>query len=177
MEEHLLVKRCLKGKASAQHMLYDRFKGRLFGLCLRYADSEEEALDLLQEGFIKIFRDLHQFRGDGPLEAWMRRVVVNSAISRLRKKKWIREADFDWDQLPDQVEEAFQERMDAEELILLIQRLPKGFRTVFNLYAVEGYSHQEIAQFLGIAESTSRSQYQRARKTLQEWIRKQEMSE
>ncbi|MCB0631306.1 MAG: sigma-70 family RNA polymerase sigma factor [Saprospiraceae bacterium] len=177
MEEHLLVKRCLKGKASAQHLLYERFKGRLFGLCLRYADSEEEALDLLQEGFIKIFRDLHQFRGDGPLEAWMRRVVVNSAISRLRKRKWIRETDFDWDQLPDQEKEVFQDRMDAEELILLIQRLPKGFRTVFNLYAVEGYSHQEIAQFLGIAESTSRSQYQRARKTLQEWIRKQEVSE
>jgi RNA polymerase sigma-70 factor (ECF subfamily) len=171
MEEHLLVKRCLQGKAQAQRLLYERFKGRLFGLCLRYADSEDEALDMLQEGFIKVFRDLHQFRGEGPLEAWLRRVVVNAAISRLRKKTWVKETDFDWDQLPEQVEEYTPDSMDVEEVIRLIQQLPKGFRTVFNLYAVEGYSHREIAQILGIAESTSRSQYQRARKMLQEWLK------
>lgn len=173
MEEHLLVKRCLQGKTTAQRMLYERYKGRLYGLCLRYAESEEEALDLLQEGFIKIFRDLHQFRGDGPVEAWMRRVVVNSAISRLRKKSWIKETNFDWEQLPAEEEDYFPDTSEAEEVVMLIQQLPKGFRTVFNLYAVEGYSHKEIAEIMGIAESTSRSQYQRARKLLQEWLRKE----
>lgn len=171
MEEHLLIRRCLKGNATAQKQLYERYQRSLFGLCLRYARSEAEALDFLQEGFIKIFRDLPNFRGDGPLEAWMRRVIVNTAISKLRRKSWIREEHYDWESIPAEEERADPDGLDAEQLIELIRQLPDGFRAVFNLYAVEGYAHKEIAQILDIAESTSRSQYLRARKLLQERIR------
>lgn len=171
MEEHLMIRRCIKGHPSAQKQLYERYQSSLFGLCLRYARSEAEALDFLQEGFIKIFRDLHHFRGDGPLEAWMRRIVVNTAISKLRRKNWIKEEHYNWEAIPAEEPESDPDGLDAEQLIELIQQLPNGFRTVFNLYAIEGYSHQEIAQILDIAESTSRSQYQRARKLLQERIR------
>ncbi|PHN04395.1 RNA polymerase sigma factor [Flavilitoribacter nigricans] len=171
MEEHLLIRRCIKGHPDAQKQLYVRYQSRLFGLCLRYARSEAEALDFLQEGFIKIFRDLNRFRGDGPLEAWMCRVVVNTAISKLRRKSWIKEENYDWEAIPSEEPEADPEGLNAEQLIELIRQLPDGFRTVFNLYAVEGYSHKEIARILDIAESTSRSQYLRARRLLQERIR------
>jgi len=175
MDEHLLIKRCLKGNSHAQKTLYERHQSRLFGLCLRYASNEEEALDFLQEGFIKIFRDLKSFRADGPLEAWMCRIVVNTAISNLRKTKWQKEENFDWNRLPVDEPEQQLDQLDAASLIQLIQQLPKGFRTVFNLYAIEGYSHKEIGEILEIAESTSRSQYQRARKLLQTWIKQSEL--
>lgn len=170
MEEHLLIRRCIKGHPPAQKQLYERYQSRLFGLCLRYARSEAEALDFLQEGFIKIFRDLKHFRGDGPLEAWMCRVVANTAISKLRRKSWIKEEAFNWDTVPAEEPQVDPEGLNAEQLIGLIRQLPDGFRTVFNLYAIEGYTHKEIAKILDIAESTSRSQYQRARKLLQKQI-------
>lgn len=176
MEEHLLIRRCIKGHPSAQRQLYERYQNQLFGICLRYADSEAEALDYLQEGFIKIFRDLKNFRAEGPLGAWMSRIMVNTAISKLRKKSWIRETHFNWEQLPAEEPEVDTGGLDAEQLIQLIQELPPGFRSVFNLYAIEGYSHQEIAQILNIGESTSRSQYQRARKILQLRIKALEKS-
>jgi RNA polymerase sigma-70 factor (ECF subfamily) len=171
MEEHLLIRRCIKGHPSAQKELYERHQSRLFGLCLRYAHSEAEALDFLQEGFIKIFRDLKSFRGDGPLEAWMSRVMVNTAISKLRRKNWIKDDTYDWENMPSDDPEPEPDGLNAEQLIELIQQLPDGFRSVFNLYAIEGYAHKEIAQILNIAESTSRSQYLRARMLLQERIR------
>lgn len=171
MEEHLLIRRCLQGNLRAQKALYERYQSRLFGLCLRYADSEDEALDFLQEGFIKIFNDLPNFRAEGPLEAWMCRIVVNTAISKLRRKNWKKEPDFDWEQLSTEEPDPLPDGLDAEQLVHLIQQLPTGFRTVFNLYAIEGYSHQEIGNILNIAESTSRSQYQRARKILQTRIK------
>jgi RNA polymerase sigma-70 factor (ECF subfamily) len=174
MEEHLLIRRCIQGHPAAQKQLYERYQSGLFGLCLRYARSEAEALDFLQEGFIKIFRDLQDFRGDGPLEAWMRRIIVNTAISKLRRKGWTREEQFNWEAIPDEEPETEADGLDAEQLIQLIRELPDGFRTVFNLYAIEGYAHKEIAQILDIAESTSRSQYQRARRQLQERIRELE---
>lgn len=171
MEEHQLIRHCIKGHPPAQKQLYERYQSRLFGLCLRYARSEAEALDFLQEAFIKIFRDLKHFRGDGPLEAWMCRVTVNTAISKLRRKSWIQEQHYNWESIPADEPDVDPDGLDAEQLIGLIRQLPEGFRAVFNLYAIEGYSHKEIAQMLDIAESTSRSQYQRARKQLQEQIK------
>lgn len=176
MEEHLLVRHCINGHPPAQKELYERYQSRLFGLCLRYARSEAEAVDYLQEGFIKIFRDLKNFRGDGPLEAWMCRVMVNTAISKLRRKSWIRDDTYDWESIPAEEPETDPDGLDASQLIELIQQLPDGFRSVFNLYAIEGYAHKEIAQILDIAESTSRSQYLRARKLLQARIRALERS-
>ncbi len=174
MEERALelkwVNRCLQGDQAAQRELYDRFRRRLYGICMRYARSEVEAQDFLQEGFIKIFRELKNFRADGPLGAWMSRIMVNTAISQLRKRRLEFSNEDKLHRKDDGLPNAI-DHMQAEELIQLIQQLPSGYRTVFNLYAMEGYSHGEIADLLGISEGTSRSQYLRAKKALQAMIK------
>jgi RNA polymerase sigma factor (sigma-70 family) len=161
-----LIRRCLKNDRKAQFELYEKYKVRLFGLCRRYARSEAEAHDFLQEGFIKVFRSLHQYRADGPLIKWMERVVVNRILSLLRKKKLQLDDNIDLHELPVVQKPPSTAAEKAEEVIALIRQLPLGYQTVFNLYALEGYSHKEIAQVLGISESTSRSQYSRAKKVI-----------
>lgn len=167
-EAHL-IKDCLQGNRKAQNDLYSKYKVKLFGLCLRYARSREEAEDFLLEGFQKIFRDLHQFKFKSSLEAWMRRVVVNTALQHLRKKNRLSFQDFTIEEI-DRVsnfEPDILDEMNANDIIACIQKLPIGYQTIFNLFAIEGYSHREISEQLGITESTSRSQYTRAKKALQ----------
>ena len=165
---------CIKGKPGAQRELYDKYARILLGICIRYAGSVEEAEDILQEGFVKIFLNIDHFKGEGSLMAWMRRIMINTAITayhRTLKHRYhddigeIRETDMtevSWDESD----------FTAEELKKVIQRMPEGYKMVFNLYAIEGYKHREIAEILEIDENTSKSQYSRARRWLQERLMK-----
>ena len=162
MTEEQLVDGCKNAGPVAQKELYDRFARRMFGVCLRYAASREEAEDLLQEAFLTVFEKIGSYKGSGSLEGWIRKVVVNTALQHFRKQKlvWV-----ETDSVPDMAapEEV---SLETRELLRIIQDLPDGFRTVFNLYAIEGYTHAEIGNLLGISENTSKSQYSRARAQL-----------
>jgi RNA polymerase sigma factor (sigma-70 family) len=170
---------CKQGRSSAQRKLYDAYSRLLLGVCNRYAASIEEAEDIMQEGFVKIFLHISEFKGDGSLVAWMRRIMINTAIThyhKMRKHRYhddlddVRESNFedsDWSEAD----------FTREELYNVIHRMPDGYRMVFNLYAVEGYKHREIAEILEIDENTSKSQYSRARRWLQERLKKIRQSE
>lgn len=171
MEDHQLVKDCIKGKAAAQKELYHLFAGPMLGICYRYTKSVANAEDILQEGFVKVFRNLHQYKFEGELGGWIRRIMVNTAINYLKKHtRYQTELLFTDDQLHAVTEDHPEVRMSAKELSELIRQLPTGYQTIFNLHAVEGYTHVEIGEILGIHEGTSRSQYARARGLLITWI-------
>jgi RNA polymerase sigma-70 factor (ECF subfamily) len=174
MPERELIEGCLKGDPQAQRGLYEQYKVPLFRLCLRYASSREEAEDMLQEGFLKVFADLGQYRGEGALGGWMRRVVLNVALQHLRRQKqW--PATTDLEELPEiadgSAEQMFSQ-LRAKALLGLIQQLPPGYRTVFNLYVIEGYTHREIAEMLSISENTSKSQLSKAKALLRRVLEK-----
>ena len=163
---------CQRGDRTAQKQLYEKYKGKMFVLCLRYADSREDAEDILQEGFVKVFRDLHQYRGAGNFEGWVRKVVLNSALQYIRKqKKTLPTADFGAVEfaLTTEEDEAFDHDL-VKKILHLMQRMPIGFRTVLNLYVMEGYTHPQIAEELGISVGTSKSQLSRAKKFLRELV-------
>ncbi len=171
MNERKLIEACKNNDASAQKLLYETFARKMMSVCLRYADNREMAEDFLQEGFIKVFSSIRSYSYEGSFEGWMRRVFVNTALESLRKNDLLRNG-VDLDSLDPQQEADYSavDKISADELMELIAQLPPGFRTVFNMFAVEGYSHKEIAHALNITESTSRSQYTRAKKLLQKWI-------
>ncbi|MDR0796316.1 MAG: RNA polymerase sigma factor [Tannerella sp.] len=170
MTEKQLIEGCLNGNRSAQEEIYNLYSRRMMGLCLRYVGDRETARDLLQDGFIKVFTSLHTFAGTGPLEAWMRVIFVNIAIEHLRKRDILRDTT-DLDSIQETtVDETAISKLSAEMIMELVQKLPSGFRTVFNLYAMEGHSHKEIGEMLHIQEGTSRSQYARAKHWLREQI-------
>lgn len=165
-DQHL-VKACLKGDRRAQRTLYEQYKQALFRLCLRYARDKQEAEDFLHESFITIFRDLNQYRGNGPLGGWLRRVTINTALQQLRKQKRLLYPDTDLSQVAESiVEEDLPPLYNMEELISHIQQLPAGYRAVFNLFVVEQYSHKEIAKSLGISVGSSKSQLSKAKAML-----------
>ncbi|MDB5207417.1 MAG: polymerase sigma factor [Flavisolibacter sp.] len=171
MDDHQLVKECLKGKTAAQRMLYDRFASAMLAVCYRYTKSIADAEDVLQDGFVKAFKNLHQFKFEGELGGWIRRIMVTTAINYLKKNsRYNSELVFGDEHL--HAVSAYQPHMalEAKELANLIRQLPAGYQTIFNLYAVEGYNHLEIGKILGIQEATSRSQYARARGLLIQWI-------
>lgn len=174
-EETKLIERCLRGDEQAQAALYHRYKAALFGVCLRYAADREEAKDWLQDAFVHVFNDLRQYKPVAPLSAWMRKVAVNTALMHLRKRRNLFShtpveslAD-----LPDdeEIEPPPDEEL-AKTLLHLVQRLPEGYRTVFNLHVLEGCSHPEIAEMLGIGEGTSKSQLSRAKALLRRMLEK-----
>jgi RNA polymerase sigma-70 factor (ECF subfamily) len=171
MSEKQLIAGCLQGDRKSQKELYDLYSRKMMGVCLRYAGDKETARDLLQEGFIRVFTSLDTYTGTGTLEGWIRTVFVNGALEHLRKRDILRHS-MDIGSIHDVLEDqdTAVSKIAARDLMELIQSLPDGFRAVFNLYAIEGYSHKEIARKLHITESTSRSQYVRARKWLQERI-------
>lgn len=167
-----LISACRRGDNKAQRALYERYKNPLFSVCLRYARDRPEAQDMLQEAFLSIFRDLGQYNGSGPFEGWLRRVTVRSALQCLRKKNPLRFAE-DYDDLPPHTWSAGPDTdLNSEAILQMVQKLPDGYRTVFNLHCVEAYSYPEIAAELGIAESTVRSQYVRACKSLRGMVEK-----
>ncbi|MBX3103176.1 MAG: RNA polymerase sigma factor [Bacteroidetes bacterium] len=166
-----LVAACQRGKASAQEVVYQQYSRRMFGLCMRYAASREEAEDILQDGFVKVFAKITQYQHTGSFEGWIRRIILNTAIEYYRRRVrtplqeelcYAEEAPYANWQL---------ESLDMDALVRQIQALPDGCRAVFNLFEVEGYSHKEIAEMLGISEGTSRSQLNYAKRKLQAYLR------
>ncbi|GAA4301488.1 sigma-70 family RNA polymerase sigma factor [Compostibacter hankyongensis] len=170
LDEATLVRECLQQNAGAQKALYERFSGRMLGVCYRYARNQADAEDMLQEGFIKVFTHLEQYRSDGALEGWIRRIMVTTAINYLKRNKSFQQSL----ELDEALQVSSAEQSDlplhTKDIIAIIRSLPLGYRSIVNLYAVEGYSHKEIGDILGIAESTSRSQYARARGLLMRLI-------
>lgn len=155
---------CLRGDRLAQKQFFELFKGKMFALCLRYANSREDAEDMLQEGFVKVFRDLGQYSGAGNFEGWVRKVFVNTALQHLqRQKRSLLITDLDGQDFPDETESISPEEPPAKSMIRILHQLPPGFRTIFNLHVLEGYSHPEIAEILGISVGTSKSQLLRAK--------------
>jgi len=171
MDDHQLVRDCLKEKPEAQRQLYERFAETMLGVCYRYTKSIKDAEDVLQEGFVKIFLGLKQYRFEGELSAWIRRVMVNTSLNFLKRNRKYRDEMYFIEQplhLVTDDDPAI--ILQAKELANLIRQLPQGYQTIFNLHAVEGYSHVEIGEMLGITDSTSRSQFSRARGLLISWI-------
>lgn len=178
MDYNQLLKDCLKQKPEAQRMLYELFAPSMLGVCFRYTKSIGDAEEVLQEGFVKVFLRLNQFKGDGELGGWIRKIMVNTALTYLKTNQKYR-YDLSYDEMPLHLVSTENPAVDLEtkELAELIRQLPTGFQTIFNLYAIEGYRHAEIASMLGISEGTSRSQYARARIVLIEWIEKFSLKE
>lgn len=173
MEDNELIKACLKGNSKAQRLLFEKFSPLMMGVVLRYVSSKEKANDVLQDGFIKVFKNLDKFNNQGSFEGWIRRIIINTALDQLRKdKKFQKEVEIDDVSLSLSIDSNAIDLMQAEGLMQLIQGLPEGYRTVFNLYAIEGYTHKEIGEFLDIAENTSKSQYSRARALLRDILKK-----
>jgi RNA polymerase sigma factor (sigma-70 family) len=170
LNEEQLIQGCIKNKRKAQKQLFDKYSSVLLGVCMRYARNRDEAEDILQEGFVKVFMRLNQYEGKGSFEGWMKRVMVNTALSYYRQNlKHYYHQD---------IEEISEIKLDdagieesefsEEEIMEIIKNMPDGFRVVFNLYAIEGYKHREIAELLGIDVNTSKSQYSRAKKFIQQ---------
>ena len=171
MDERQLVKDCLKGRPAAQRHLYEQFAKDMLGVCYRYTKSLKDAEDVLQEGFVKVFLGLKQFRFEGDLGAWIRRIMVNTALNFLKRNhKYRTEMFFTEQPLHPVADDNPAIALQAKELADLIRQLPPGYQTIFNLHAVEGYSHVEIGEMLGVTDSTSRSQYARARALLITWL-------
>jgi RNA polymerase sigma factor (sigma-70 family) len=158
---------CLKQERKQQEMLYKVLAPRMLAACARYAKDRDEAEDIMQEGFIKVFGSMHKYRGEGSLEGWIRRIMVHTAISRYRKLKPVVLTD----ELPEGVTVSMsysESSLEAKDLMRMIGQLPDNYRNVFNLYAIEGYSHQEIGETLGISELVSRTTLHRARGVLKD---------
>lgn len=178
MKENLdlkLIESCIKGDRKAQKVLYDHLAPRMFPLCIRYMGDRELAEDILQDGFITLFTRLDSYKGDGSFEGWARKIFVTTALMSLRKKDALKMSD-ELDAVRGMKAEVTTQiqSIGYKELMGLITTLPPGFRTVFNMYAIEGYSHKEIGEMLGISETTSRTQLSRARIWLQNKIKERE---
>ena len=164
MDDSTLVKECIKGNAKAQRLLFDKFSPKMLGVCLRYTKSQDEAEDALQEGFVKAFSKLNDFSNQGSLEGWIRRIMVNTSLDAIRKNtKFIKDVPLDSVNYQIGNNDFIVEGLNAEDLMKLINSMPEGYKVIFNMFAIEGYSHQEISTTLGISESTSKSQYMRAK--------------
>ena len=172
--EQEILQACKKNDPSAQKILFDQYAGRLLGICARYCPNMEDAKDALHEGFIKIFKQIDRFKGNSKLETWMTRIMINTAIDHF--KKGLKYKFMEEDQLQtydENVEIVFEEEEEIQlsDLYKVIEELPDGYRIIFNLYAIEGFTHKEIAQELNISEGTSKSQLARARKHLQKLLK------
>ena len=171
MMEKQLIEGCKRGDRKAQKELYEMYSRKMMGVCLRYIGDRETARDLLQDGFIKVFTSIDSYSGNGSFEGWIRKIFVNCALEYLRKSDVLREAvgfDLSIDQIG--FDDLIISEISASELLKLVQDLPNSLRAVFNLFAIEGYSHKEVAKMMDISESTSRSQYVRAKQLLQSRI-------
>ena len=167
-----LIESCIKGDRAAQKVLYDRLAPRMFPVCIRYVGDREQAEDILQEGFITLFTRLDTYKGDGSFEGWARKIFVTTALMELRRTDALKMSD-DLETVRGMKTETVTQLQSIgyKDLMKLITQLPPGFRTVFNMYAIEGYSHKEIGEILGISETTSRTQLSRARLWLQNRIK------
>jgi len=172
-----LIEECINGNRKAQKRLYEQYYKQMMAICMRYSRKVEDAEDILQEAFIKVFRKLDQFRHDSGFYYWAKRIVINTALNYHRGKAHA-QTMIDVEEVHDLAEEEFTlSNYHFHELLKMLQALPDGSRMVFNLYAIEGYQHQEIAEKLGISEGTSKSQYARAKRLLRDMISKIERHE
>jgi RNA polymerase sigma factor (sigma-70 family) len=164
-----IIKGCLEGNRRDQELLYRRHAAKLYAVCLQYSGNDDEAKDILQEGFIKIFEKLDSYKFEGSFEGWMRRITVNTALEKFRSRNNLYKVE-DIDQISDTESEPDTEDysgLEANDLLEIIRELPPKYRMVFNLYAIEGYSHKEISKLVNISEGTSKSNLSRARLILQ----------
>jgi len=167
-----IIKGCLAGNRRDQELLYRRHAARLYAVCLQYSGNDEEARDILQDGFIKIFENLIYYKHEGSFEGWMRRIVVNTALEKFRCRHSLYRVD-DIDLIPEPESEpdtSDYSGLEAVDLLDIIRELPPKYRMVFNLYAIEGYSHKEIGEMINISEGTSKSNLSRARVILQKKV-------
>ncbi|MEO8763400.1 MAG: RNA polymerase sigma factor [Ginsengibacter sp.] len=172
LSESDLIKGCIAGNRQMQEILYYQFSPKMYGVCLRYSGNVEDANDLLQEGFIKIFRNLEKFRADGSFEGWMRRIFVNTSIEHFRKKVKLYNVTEVQENTIEDDELNILDSMAEKDIILLVNELSPGYKAVFNMHVIEGYSHKEIAAILGITEGTSKSQLARAKGVLKKSVEK-----
>ncbi|WP_429737183.1 RNA polymerase sigma factor [Arachidicoccus sp.] len=171
-----LIDGCKAANRLAQQKLYNHFSGKMFAICLRYAKDQMNAEDILQISFVKIFTKIKDFKGDGSFEGWMRKVVVNTAIEHYRKNIKLLQVASRENVEVDLADDTIFDKLEVNDLLKLVNNLPDGYRLVFNMYAIEGYSHKEIAGLLKISEGGSKSQLSRARQILKTEIQKREVS-
>jgi RNA polymerase sigma-70 factor (ECF subfamily) len=165
-----LIQGCKKADRLAQRQVYEQYARRMYAVCLRYVRQEMEAEEVLTSGFLKVFAKIDQFKIEGSFEGWIRRIMVNESLNHLRKQR-LMYAEVEIEQVADTMSYSVNESdYTAEELLYIIEQLPVGYRTVFNLYAIEGYAHKEIGEMLNISENTSKSQLSRARTWLQNYL-------
>jgi RNA polymerase sigma factor (sigma-70 family) len=178
INEEQLVSRCLEKDPLAQKHLFEYYSKRMMGVCLRYSTDREEAQDVLQMGLIKVFEKLEMYDRKGSLEGWIRKIIVNTALDNIRKhKKLLLNVAIDKVEYQlDSHHETVIEALSAQDLLIVIQKMPLGFKTVFNMYVIEGYSHKEIAEALGVTVGTSKSQFSRARAYLQKILINEEIT-
>ena len=172
IELQQLIQECIEGDRQSQNRLYNCFAPKMFGVCLRYCRNREEAEEILQEGFMKVFEFIHQFKFQGSFEGWIRKIMVNCALQKYRSKPQLRvvsEIDNSTIEFSQGIEDILS-RLGTKELLEMVQQLPPGYRMVFNLYVFEGMKHREIAKCLGISEGTSKSNLSDARQLLQKAI-------
>jgi RNA polymerase sigma factor (sigma-70 family) len=177
LSEEELIRGCLKGQAKHQTMLYERYASKMYAVCLRYARSTADAADILQDGFIKVFGSLNTFKFEGSFEGWIRKTMVRTAIRKYQRiRNDMEESGLEF--LPDySIDADAVSQLSEEELLKMISNLPDGYRVVFNMVAIEGYTHREVAEFLDIKEGTSRSQLTKARQKLVEDIERRDKEE
>jgi RNA polymerase sigma-70 factor (ECF subfamily) len=172
LTENELIRGCIREEATCQKEVFDRFAGRMLGVCNRYARNSADAEDILQDAFIKIFEKIHQFKFEGSFEGWIRRIMVNTALKKYALRRY--EKEVSGYEISDKDENSLEptayNHLTQKELMYLINNLPDGYRIIFNLYVIEGYQHDEIAAMLGIQPGTSRSQLVKARLMLQKQI-------
>ena len=165
-----LIQGCINNDRRMQEELYRRFAPKMYAVCLRYAGNAEEAEDILQEGFIKIFKKISSFRSEGSFEGWIRRIFVNTSIEHFRRKIYLQPISEQEENTLEGKSLSILDKLAERDIIQLVQQLSPGYRTVFNLYVVEGYNHREIANLLGISEGTSKWHLSEARKQLQKLL-------
>ena len=165
-----LIKGCIEGDAQMQRLLYDQFSAKMYGVCLRYAENTEDANDVMQEGFIKVYKSLSKFRAEGSFEGWVRRIFINTSIEHFRKKvKLYNVTEVQENTIEDSEMDAL-DSLATKDILNIVNKLSPGYKQVFNMHVVEGYSHKEIADLLGITEGTSKSQLARAKGVLKKMI-------
>ncbi|EJF11186.1 MULTISPECIES: RNA polymerase sigma factor [Pontibacter] len=173
-EEEKLIEGCIAGKRDMQRLLYDLYSRKMMAVCMRYAPTSFEAEDMMQEGFVKVFANIQNFKRDCPLEFWVRRIMINTALKQLRQKSLMTVSHETEEAGNIASEDVNLTGYSMDELLGMIQSLAPRYRMVFNLYAIEGYNHKEIGEMLGISEGTSKSQYSRARAILQGMLERQD---
>lgn len=170
ISESDIIKGSIEGDRRMQELLYQTYSSKMYGVCLRYAGNADDAQDILQDGFIKVFRHLERFRSEGSFEGWMRRIFVNTAIEHYRKKVSLQQVTESHEEHLEDQNWSVLDKLAVKDILMAVQELSPGYRAVFNLYVIEGYAHKDIASMMGISEGTSKSQLARAKAILQQLL-------